>query len=473
MCTSTKNKRANSRLSIFIALCVSIAGIARNSHAQTFSNFYSDAALIKAQSVFSNDIQSLFKVIRRHLSPEENRRLGNVRLIFPLRTCDTQPISNPLNFYSNYKERIVCLPVQSKVFFSDLLLAYVWLVDNGYQPQTVLDYAGMVGYYSRKSISARPPEQYFGDHFPLPLPVLQIPGNAAKNPTLADNRDQKVTDAMTFAFCHELGHVFYQHPSYDTLSGEQARANETQADAFAVDILRRISRAPFGTVFYFLTLAHFMGSQGEQLFETRTHPLSSDRLQSLALVMEKEATDFAKNESNSEKWSRDLKTLAGQLNAAAAGLDSALFLHDLQVTNLNAQNMKERLAPRRTLTYMPTASVVERISTGKFSGAYDCDILLVKGLPPMQVRLILSRTGATVNGEYTYLASGITGHLAGDIDGESLNFTWSEPPNLGFPERGGKGLFRYSNDGATITGDWGRNPEKEGLGKWNLKRVRR
>jgi hypothetical protein len=88
-----------------------------------------------------------------------------------------------------------------------------------------------------------------------------------------------------------------------------------------------------------------------------------------------------------------------------------------------------------------------------------------------QVRLVIRRDGATVKGEYSYAATGITGRLTGDIDGESLNFIWNEPPNLGFPARGGKGLFRSSNEGATMTGDWGRSPEKEGLGKWDAKRI--
>jgi len=471
------NKRAYIRSSVFSAFWVCLLCIGRLGQAEDFSNFYSDAALIKKQSIFREDMESWFKVIRRHLSPEESQRLGDVHLEFPLRD------PHPLNFYSNSQARIIFLPVQSKVFLSDLFLAYLWLVDQGYNPQTVLDYAGMVGYYSRKSMSDRTPKEYFNGHLPLPLATLQIPENATQSRTVADNRDQKVTDALIFAFCHELGHVFYGHPSYGTLPAEQARANETQADAFAVDILRRVSRAPLGTYVYFMILAHFNGRQGEQFVDTRTHPLTGARLQILALAMDKEETDFAKNEPDRATWSTNLKALAGQLRTAAMGLDGALIVNGVQVSNLSAENIKERLAPRRTLTYVPAARLNESFP-GKFSGVYDCDIWLVlKGqnegqigggplkVPPLQVRLILRRKGELVEGEYTYVATGVTGSLTGNIEGEKLNFKWNEPPGLGFPAGSGTGVFQASEDGVSITGDWGRGQDKKNLGKWVAKRV--
>src|SRR5262249_27226703 len=151
--------------------------------------------LLKWQPIFKEDMGTWFNVIRAHLSPEENQRLGDVRLEFPLRT------PHPLNFYSDSQSRTVFMPVLSKVFASDLFLAYLWLVDQGSTQQTVLDYAGMVGYYSRKSKSDRFPQQYFNGQFPLPLPTLQIPQDAAQNRSVADNRGQKLTDAVIFAFC--------------------------------------------------------------------------------------------------------------------------------------------------------------------------------------------------------------------------------------------------------------------------------
>ena len=480
---SKQSRRASIRLLVFSACCVSLFGIGRLAQAEDFSNFYSDAALIKAQSIFRKDMESWFKVIRRHLTPEENHRLGDVRLEFSLRD------PHPLNFYSDSQARTVFMPVLSKVFVSDLFLSYLWLDHQGYNPQTVLDYAGMVGYYSRKSMSDRFPQQYFNGHFPLPLPTLQIPQNATQNRALADNRDQKVTDAIIFAFCHELGHVFYNHPSYGTLPAEQVRANETQADAFAVDLLRRVSRAPLGTYVYFMILAHFNGSQGEQFLDTRTHPLTGTRLQMLASAMEKEAADFAKNEPDRATWSTNLKTLAGQLRIAAMALDGgALISHGVQVSQLSAENIKERLAPRRTLTYLPGPT--EGFQPGKFSGVYDCDIWVVlKGqsegqigggpmhVPPLNVRLVLRCKGEMVEGEYTYVATGITGRLTGKIQGEQLAFKWNEPswnnPLSGFrvPGSSGTGLFQASEDGGSITGDWGRGEEKKNLGKWMARRL--
>jgi hypothetical protein len=482
MSISRQSKRPFIRFWVILALGVWVLCAARVSPAEDFSNFYSDAVLLKAKPVFQEDMDTWFKVIRRHLTPEENQRLGDVQLKFPLRDA------HPLNFYSDSRSRTVFMPVLSKVFASDLFLAYLWLDNQGYNPQTILDYAGMVGYYSRKSMSDRFPQQYFNGQFPPPLPALEIPPDAAQSGTVAENRGQKLTDAMIFAFCHELGHVYYGHPSYGTLPAEQVRANEGQADAFAVDILRRVSRAPLGTYVYFMIVAHFNGWQGEQFLDTRTHPLTGTRLQMLASAMEKEPTDFAKNEPDRATWSTNLKTLAGQLRTAAMALDGgALISHGVQVSQLNAENIKERLAPRHTLTYLPRPT--GSFQPGKFSGVYDCDIWVVlKGqtegqigggpmhVPPLNIRLVLRRKGEMVEGEYTYVAAGVTGRLAGKIQGEQLAFKWNEPPwhhpALGaFPGGAGTGLFQASEDGKSITGDWGRGEEKKNLGKWMARQL--
>lgn len=475
------NKRSDGRFWLCFALCTSFFVPGRAVRAESFTNFYNEETLREAQPILREDVESLFKVVRRHLSPQENQRLGNVRLEFPLRTSDP---FNPLNFYSDTQERIIRLPVQTKVFLSDLMLAYVWLTENGYQPQTVFDYAGMVGYYSRKSMSDRHPKQYFEGQFPLPLPTLQIPQSAAQSSTVADNRAQKLTDAIIFGFCHELGHVYYQHPPYAVVSAEAARANEAQADAFAVEIMRRISRAPLGTVFFFMTVAHLNGSQGEQLYRGRTHPLTGERLQMLASAMEKEAADFAKNESDRDSWSNNIRSLAAQLRTVAMTFEGPLRAHAVQVSNLRPENIKERLAPRRSLTYVPSAPAIENTSTEQFSGAYDCDIWLVLqgqtegqigggplGVPPLKVRLILRRRGDMAEGEYTYIATGMTGRLKGKVDGDNLAFAWNEPPMPGFPPREGTGLLHCSEGGLTITGDWGRDREKKDLGKWKGKRA--
>jgi hypothetical protein len=476
MSISKPNERTAIPTSLFsVLLSISILTACCSGMAEDFSNFYSDAVLRNAQLVFTNDMESLFTTIRRHLSPEENQKLADVHLEFPLRDA------HPLNFYSNAQEKRVILPVLSKVFLSDLALAYVWLVENHYNPQTVMDYAGMLGYYVRKSRSDLPLTKYFGGRFPLPLAALQIPQDAARSPAVADNRDQKVTDAMVFAFCHELGHVLYGHPSYSSIPAQQARANEAQADAFAVDILRRISRAPLGTAFCFLALAHFNGNQGEQFVDARTHPLTAARLQSLAQALDQNAAEFAKNETDREAWATNAKSLAGELKQVAAVLNDIIYLNGVQVVNLNSENMKERLAPRRTQTYVPSARPDESLPAGKFSGVYDCKIWSVLqgqeegqvgGGPPLQMRVILRRKGDSVDGEYTWLATGGTGRLHGKIENDRLSFNWNEAPNLGFPPGQGTGVLD-SEDGSTLTGDWGRNENKKDLGKWDATRVDR
>jgi hypothetical protein len=178
--------------------------------------------------------------------------------------------------------------------------------------------------------------------------------------------------------------------------------------------------------------------------------------------------------------------VAGQLKLVATSLDGVLYLNGVQVANLNSENMKERLAPRRTQTYVPLDRPGENLPGGKFSGVYDCNIWCVlvgqeEGqvgggplhVPPLKMRVILRRTGDSVEGEYTWIASGVTGRLSGTIENGRLSFNWNEPPNLGFPAGQGKGVLDSNEDGSTVNGDWGRNENKKDLGKWEAKRVDR
>jgi hypothetical protein len=81
----------------------------------------------------------------------------------------------------------------------------------------------------------------------------------------------------------------------------------------------------------------------------------------------------------------------------------------------------------------------------------------------------LSQKGKTVDGTYEY--KGVKGMLTGEIQNDTLYFTWTEMKAGQTAE--GIGYFVLKSDGSRIEGQWGQANERGdwNMGEWKGKRV--
>ena len=94
-------------------------------------------------------------------------QLAGVRIEFP-----REDPSLPLNFYSQSASKRVVAPVSSLRFLRDIVAAYAWLSNEGYDLQPVTDYLCMIKYQW-------PERMQGGPH--APLEALGVPADALED----------------------------------------------------------------------------------------------------------------------------------------------------------------------------------------------------------------------------------------------------------------------------------------------------
>jgi hypothetical protein len=247
------------------------------------------------------------------LEQQERLRTGTVTLTTPL----VGATRYPLEFYSNPAERQVVLPIASVKFLDDLALAYCYCADMGYDLGVVSDYAAVLRF--------RP-----GDIPGSPLDTLDVPRAAIVPPKVDVAAQNALKSTVFFVAAHEYGHVMYQHKDYGSITAPEAQRQEADADAFALEILRRIGVVPVGLVYFFLTASRLEATPAdfaspadyENFLRTgATHPVSAMRLLDLAAKMEGNARAFARLQADVASWELRVKQEAMQLREIADTLD--------------------------------------------------------------------------------------------------------------------------------------------------------
>ncbi len=246
---------------------------------------YPKAELEKDRARLSRAVTKIFEIgLKPHLKPAELRGLGKVELVFPM----PRPDDDVLNFYAGRVEgtATVVLPVQSMKLLEDLTTAFAWLYveKRGFGPLDL--------YFS---MMRHKPEKAWGPQGPRPiLQALGVPANVLKNPKVDKLALGLRNEAYAFLMMHELGHVLFEHKPVSDITPAQARADEKQSDAFALEVLARASTPPMGAVLFFQAQIYALPHRGEfksnkawseYLDTASTHPLSADRIRAMSQMM--------------------------------------------------------------------------------------------------------------------------------------------------------------------------------------------
>ena len=252
--------------------------------------------------------------IRPSLKPNEQQVFDRIDFQFPL------PKRNDyyLNFYAYlHKGRsVVVMPVLSLKIMEDLATAYAWLFYNNYSLSTVDLYFTMLQH--------RPRRKFRNGTYPPLLDALGIPKNALDNPQVDKLSLSFRNEAFAFILLHEMGHILFRHKGYDEITKAQARADETQSDRFALNVLERTGTPPLGAVLFFQAQFYSMPHKGEfksedawqdYLHKRSTHPLTGDRLKDMARYISGPLADRRPNEKVIWKFiGQGLTTIIGILN---------------------------------------------------------------------------------------------------------------------------------------------------------------
>ena len=270
---------------ILHAVCAALLGavlVAAPALAQDHSRLYTPAELKADAKRLETAVRKIFELgLAPALTAEEKRRIGAVDFVFPAPEGDDYA----LDFYA-YRENgrsIVAMPLLSLKALEDLTTAYAWIYSEQYSLSTIDLYFAMLQH--------RPQEAFPGGAYPAPLPALGVPADAYEHAPVDQLSLSLRNEAFAFVIIHELAHLFYAHKPYFEISAEEARRGETEADAFALDVLGRTGTPPLGPVLMFQAQAYSLPNRGQFADEKEwidflgkrsNHPLTTDRLRAMS-----------------------------------------------------------------------------------------------------------------------------------------------------------------------------------------------
>lgn len=394
-----------------------------------WSGFYPSAALDRVAQRTVPGLRSNFEqVLLPHLTESERGKLGRVTLDLGQR----EYAGHPLNFYATRDRRVV-MPLSSVKLVSDLMLALAWRNRNRLPENKVFDYAAMLAFRgpSPDGVAA------------TPLATLGVPTDADSTPAVDALFQKMFGTAIVYIMSHEVGHLLHDHRG--GVDAARSRAQEAEADAFAVDVMARMGAAPIGVSFYFMIASAF------ECPTNSTHPLSGERVMRVASAITDKTALFVRGKPNPPRERQQIEDIAADLRKVAPLLDDPDVRQATRQIGMSAKVSDFTSA---------TASNQRRqaVSRQAFDGSYVGQWTDAKGTS-LDVRMTLRREGQAVRGTYEFGMG--AAELEGLIDGEQLNYAWKWGR-----EYFGRGVLR--NDGDRLEGTWGYTQRTEGGGRITL-----
>jgi hypothetical protein len=247
------------------------------------------------------------------LTLNERSRAGQVTLDLPLVGVHR----HPLDFYSDAKSRRVTLPIASVEFIYDLMVASAYYLARGCDTGLISDYFGVLRY--------RP-----GEISGSPLGALGAPPDAVKDHFVDDVAQKALSSIVFFVMAHEYAHVMYQHAGYSLITVQTAQQQETEADAFALEVMRRIAVPPVALAQFFLIVSRLEVCRADcatddeyevYLRQGATHPMSGQRILAVAQAIEDGKAAFARAYTDPTVGERRLEIAVQELRVIGREID--------------------------------------------------------------------------------------------------------------------------------------------------------
>jgi hypothetical protein len=416
---------------------------------QNVSRLYSQEKLQADAARWSEQIQAEYRdTILPQLSDDERRALGAVKIEVPLKGHR----GDPFEFY--YENSKVNLPAFSLRFFSDVCVANAWLNAHGYDGTTVRDYVGLL--FREAAASPRAP-------LPAVFRTLGVPENAREESAVSNRADRNFGNTVVFLLAHELGHALKKHRT-DLRDPVEKRKQEVEADAFAIEMMRRIAQVPVGIEFWFYVehaahvAPHKFNTEAEwQKYLTGLdHPVTTERLEALASVIEKAADSFARIQTDRELWTRRFKMSAEGFRLAGPQWTTNPVAHRVDYERVDGLHESD-LKPRKAGFTIPGTE-----QEPEFNGLFAVRRTGADGGQD-KMDLLLLRMGDDVTGGYSN--GKIDGFIQGDIRDGVLHFTWREG------NANGHGVVEAQ--GETLRGAWGLGESEQGAGEFSAERQKK
>lgn len=302
-----------------VAQLVLLALVGAPVWAQKVHLLYTPSELKETNDQYS---ASLLRMWREELLPRvtsnERSRAGTVDLERPV----VGENDFPLEAYSYVVTRQVFLPTATVKFLDDMTVAYAYYHKMRCDLGVISDYTTVLRFRSEDATGS-------------PLDMLGVPKTKA---VLNDQEALNMSKSIVFfVLAHEYAHVMYRHAVDETVTEEEFQQHELDADAFALEVMRRIQVPPTAMTFYFLTSSRLEPIPGDLDYvrQRHSHPASTQRILQVAAAMEAHIADFAQGQKDHHSWQTRLQTEVGELRTLAGTLNNPQMR---RLLSLQAQN---------------------------------------------------------------------------------------------------------------------------------------
>lgn len=256
-------------------LYIAIFTISSSTQARGFGHWYSDKQLLYIQQVYGANIKGLlFDDVMPFLNAQERKTLSDTTISFPLRGRSAGLFEYAMHLKTG-EMQVSALAVK---FFDEISIALAWYEAEHKDKQLIINYLLNL---SSDTSSLKPP-----------LEALNVPYKIWQTNSYVDDTSQKnLKSGLLFILLHELAHWHFKHLPYTKINQLQARRQESQAGLFALEVMARMEIIPYGMVTWFMLLGLVQNEV------TKTHPLTSQRLSSIAEAIKRNPKRFIAHEN--------------------------------------------------------------------------------------------------------------------------------------------------------------------------------